>query len=509
MLAGAKLVVIDPKKVDIAKRANIWVAPRPNTDGVLAMGLIKYLIENRLYDEEFVHKWTVGFDELKKEVETFTFDEVENISWVSKETIGNVAHTLVKNKPVCLIVGNGLEKSINAFQQLRAVYIVRALLGDMNVPGGNVSLTAGDFTRPGIFYQLKGSSRQSKIRENRVIGAEHEIAKRTAYIPPQSLIRAIINEDQPYPIKAALCILTNPLVSYPDSKLTREAFSKLDLVVVFELFPTPTSEMADIVLPVAWGAEHDTLGYWPGYHEELRAYPKIVDPPGEAKSEAHWINGIAKRLGLGDHFWDREEDSFGEMLKPSGMKWEEFINVRSIDHIKEYKKPEEGAFKTKTKKVDIYSETLKRMGIKPMPSFKDLARFRFHPSEKYPLLLFNGKEAAYMMSSYRHVQFLRKRRPEPTVDLHPNTARKYGLEEGEWIWIETHKGRIKQKLRLDENLDERLVYASFGWWFPERADNLLGYEESNVNVLTDAEPPYDMETGSVELGNIPCRVYKE
>jgi anaerobic selenocysteine-containing dehydrogenase len=133
LLAGAKLVVIDPKKVDIAKRANIWVAPRPNTDGVLAMGLIKYLIENRLYDEEFVHKWTVGFDELKKEVETFTFDEVENISWVSKETIGNVAHTLVKNKPVCLIVGNGLEKSINAFQQLRAVYIVRALLGDMNL----------------------------------------------------------------------------------------------------------------------------------------------------------------------------------------------------------------------------------------------------------------------------------------------------------------------------------------------------------------------------------------
>jgi len=508
LLGGAKLVVIDPKKVDIAQRANLWVAPRPNTDGVVAMGMIKYLIENNLYDKDFVDHWTTGFEELKKEIGTFTFEEVESISWVSKKTIQNVAETIVKNRPVCLVVGNGLEKSINAFQQLRAVFILRALLGELNTPGGNVSLTAGNFTRPGIFYQLKDSLRQQKINEHRMIGEEHEIARRTAYIPPQSLIRTILTED-PYPIKAVFCILTNPLVSYPDSKLTHDAFCKLDLLVVSELFPTPTSEIADIVLPVAWGAEHDSLGYWPGWHEEIRAYPKLVDPPGEARAEAYWLNELAKRVGIGDHFWDKEEDSFEEMLKPSGMRWDEFVTVRSLNNKKEYKKPEEGAFKTKTKKVEIYSATLKKMGIKPMPSFRDLATFRFHPSEQYPLLLFNGKEAAYMMSSYRHVQFLRQRRPEPTVDLHPDTARKYGLEEGDWIWIETHKGRIRQKLRLDPNLDRRLVYASFGWWFPEKNSRLFGYEESNINILTDAEPPYDRETGSVELVNIPCRVYKE
>ncbi|MBK7551206.1 MAG: molybdopterin-dependent oxidoreductase [Syntrophaceae bacterium] len=341
-----------------------------------------------------------------------------------------------------------------------------------------------------------------------MIGNEHGIARTTAYIPPQSLIRTILTEE-PYPVKAALCILTNPLVSFPDSKLTHEAFCKLDLLVVSELFPTPTSEIADIVLPVAWGAEHDSLGYWPGWHEELRAYPKVVEPPGEARSEAYWINELAQRLGFGDRFWENEEDSFEEMLKPSGMKWEEFVTIRSLNNKKEYKTPEEGAFKTKTKKVEIYSNQLKKMGMKPMPTFKELSVFRFNTSAEYPLLLFNGKEAAYMMSSYRHVKFLRQRRPEPTVDLNPNTAKKYGLEEGDWIWIESHKGRIKQKLRLDPALDERLVYASFGWWFPEKNSYLFGYEESNINILTDAEPPYDMETGSVELANIPCRVYKE
>jgi len=508
LLGGAKLIVIDPKQVDIAKRANLWIAPRPNTDGVLAMGIIKYLIEQKLYDDEFVKNWTVGFEELKNEIATFTFEDVERISWISKETIKKITDILVTHKPVCLVVGNGLEKSIHAFQQLRAVFIMRALLGHMNSPGGNVALSAGNFTRPGIFYQLKDSLRQSKIKEGRMIGEEHGIARTTAYIPPQSLVRTILTEE-PYPIKAALCILTNPLVSFPDSKMTHEAFCKLDLLVVSELFPTPTSAVADIVLPVAWGAEHDSLGYWPGWHEEIRAYPKVVEPPGEAKSEAYWINELAKRLGFGDRFWEKEDDSFEEMLKPSGMKWEEFVTIRSLNNKKEYKTPEEGAFKTKTKKVEIYSNLLKKMGMPPMPTFNQLSGFRFNPSDEYPLLLFNGKEAAYMMSSYRHVKFLRQRRPEPTVDLNPKTAQKYGLEEGNWIWIETHKGRIKQKLRLDPSLDERLVYASFGWWFPEKSSYLFGYEESNINVLTDAEPPYDMETGSVELANIPCRVYKE
>jgi anaerobic selenocysteine-containing dehydrogenase len=508
LLSKAKLIVIDPKRVDIAKRADLWIPPRPNTDGILAMGISKYLIENNLYDKEFVDNWTVGFEEIKKEVSTFTFEDVERISWVSKETIKNAAEILVKHRPVCLVPGNGIEKGIHAFQQLRSIYIVRTLLGAINTSGGNVDLTPGNFTRPGIFYQLKDSLRQEKINENRMIGTEHEIAKRTAYIPTQSLIKTILTED-PYPIKAAICILTNPLVSFPDSKLTHEAFCMLDLLVVCEIFPSPTSEIADIVLPVAWGCEHDSLGYWPGWHQEMRAYPKVVEPPGEAKAESYWINELAKRLGFRDRFWEHDEDSYDEMLKPSGMKWEEFVTVRSLDHKKEYKKPEEGAFKTKTKKVEIYSNTLEKIGIKPMPTFAGLSTFRFHTSEKYPLVLFNGKEAAYMMSSYHCVKFLREKRKEPTVDLHPNTAKKYGLKEGEWIYIETHKGRIKQKLRLDRDLDERLVYASFGWYFPEKNSYLFGYEESNINILTDAEPPYDVETGSAELANIPCRVYKE
>lgn len=507
LLGGAKLIVIDPKKTDIAKRSDLWICPRPGTDGILAMGMIKFIIENKLYDEKFVANWTVGFDELAKEVNNFTFEDVEKITWVAKEKIEKAVNTFIKHKPVCLAVGNGVERSIHAFQQLRAIFILRAILGDMNTPGGNVYLTPGNFKRPGLMYALKGSPRLEKVKQKRVVGSEFRVATQNAYIPTQALVKTIITE-KPFAIKAALCILTNPLLSYPDTRMTTEAFKKLDFLVVSELFPTPTTEIADLVLPAAWGAEHDSLGYWPGWHEELRAYPKFVEPPGEAKADAWWIKELAKRIGLGNSFWKDEEDSFDEMLSPSGLTWKKFINVRSLNNKKEYKKPEEGLFKTKSGKVEIYSAALEKAGRRPLPTFEEMAVFRFVADENYPLLLFNAKEAAYMLTGYKHVKFLRERRPEPTVDLNPNTAKQLGLTEGDWVLIETHKGRIKQKLCLDPNLDERLVFASFGWWFPERKDNLFAYEESNINVLTDAEPPYDGETGAAELGGIPCRVYK-
>ncbi len=510
LLGGAKLIVIDPKKIDIAKRSNIWIAPRPSTDGILALGMIKYAIENKLYDEDFVQNWTIGFDDLKNEVAKFSYEDVERITWVKKDAIAKTVRMMVENRPVCLVVGNGVERSLHAFQQMRAIFILRAILGDLNTPGGNVRLTPGKFTRPGLFYALKDSPRLEKIKAKKVVGSELKVAMQNAYIPTQSLVKAIL-EEKPFPIKSVVCILTNPLLSYPDTKMTYAAFKKVEFLVVSEIFPTPTTEIADLVLPAAWGAEHNTLGYWPGWHDEMRAYPQLVEPPGEAKADAWWINELAKRLGLEKYFWENEEDSYDEFLAPSGISWKEFVNIRSLNNKKEYKKPGEGLFTTKSGKIEIRSGFMEKIGRSPLPTFEEMSTFRFaDTSEQYPLLLFNSKEAAYMLTGYKHVKFMRERRPEPTVELNPNTARRLGLKEGDWVVIETHKGKIRQKLVLDPAMDERLVFASFGWWFPEKGrETLYALEESNINMLTDADPPYDGETGAADLGGIPCKVYKE
>lgn len=501
---GAKLLVIDPRKIDIAKRADLWISPRPQSDGVLAMGMMKVIIEENLYDADFVAKWTMGFEKLKEEVRTFSLEEVERLTWVPKSKIVEAARLYAQSRPVSLVVGNGIERSLHAFQQLRAVFIMRALVGDMNTPGGNVSLTPGPFLRFGHFFLVGKSPRRAELK--RSVGSEFPMTITSAYIPTQSLIKAIV-EEKPYPIKAALCILTNPLLSYPDTEETYRAFMKLDFIVVSELFHTPTTALADIVLPAAWGAEHETLGHWPGWHEEIRFYPKLVDPPGEARSDTDWINDLAKRLGLKDAFWESEREAFDLLLKPSGLSWEAFKEKRFLEAKKEYRRPEEGLFKTSSGKVEIYSEPLEKLGCSPMPRFDDLSRLRFHASGEFPLLLFNGKEAPYMLTGYRQVDFLRRMKPQPTVELHPDTARSLGLKEGEWVFIETKKGRIRQILALDPDLDPRLVYASFGWWFPEEEGDHYQFRKSNLNVLTDSDSPHDPETGSVELGGIPCRVY--
>ena len=503
LINGAKLVVIDPKRIDIAKRADMWIKPRPQSDGLLAMGLLKVIIEEKLYDEDFVANWTVGFDKLAEHVKTFTLDEVVEVTWVPREQIEKFARLYAASKPAMIQLGNALEQGINCVQGLRAINIMRAICGNVNVPGGDIFLTPAPFNRPGRFFLIKEFPRKP---EN-TLGNEFKIAMRSAYIPTQSLVKALLDE-KPYPVKAAWVILSNPLVSYPDTNQTYEAFMKLDFLVVNDIFPTPTTAIADIILPVAWGMEHDTVGYWPGFYQEIRAYPKLVDPPGEAWSDTKIITEVAKRLGLGQYFWDNEIDVLDYMLKPSGLTWEEFKSRRILQATAEYKKPEDGIFRTPSGKIEIYSQQMEELGYSPMPLWEELHRFRLEPSEEYPLLLTNRKEEVYMLTGYKHVDLARRKKPQPTVELNPETAEKAGLKEGDWVYIETHKGRIKQKLELDLDLDPRVVFASFGWWFPEESEDLYQFRKSNINVLTDGDSPYETMVGSEELRGIPCRVYK-
>jgi anaerobic selenocysteine-containing dehydrogenase len=162
---------------------------------------------------------------------------------------------------------------------------------------------------------------------------------------------------------------------------------------------------------------------------------------------------------------------------------------------------------TPSKKVEIYSARLKEMGYSPIPGWGEAVRGLSEISEEYPLLLTNGKEEAYVGSGYKQIAGLRKVKPDPVVELHPETAKKYHIAEGDWLYIETSKGRIRQKLQLDSTLDPRVIIVSFGWWFPEDSSRLYGWEKSNINILTESGPPYDCLTGGAQIKGIPCRIY--
>ncbi|MFC1915042.1 molybdopterin dinucleotide binding domain-containing protein [Chloroflexota bacterium] len=114
---------------------------------------------------------------------------------------------------------------------------------------------------------------------------------------------------------------------------------------------------------------------------------------------------------------------------------------------------------------------------------------------------------AYKLTGFKHIKYLRKYKPEPEVELNPETAEKAGLKEGDWVYIETKKGKIKQKLSLDSDLDPRVVFVSFGWWFPEDSSDLFRWDKSNLNLFLDNDPA-ETATGTVETRGIPCRVHK-
>jgi anaerobic selenocysteine-containing dehydrogenase len=291
-------------------------------------------------------------------------------------------------------------------------------------------------------------------------------------------------------------------VSYPNSRETYEALMKLEFLVVSELFMTPTAALADIVLPAAWGMEHEEVGYWPGWYEEMRAHPKIVDPPGECWPDTKILNELAKRLGMKEDFWEDDHEALDLMLEPSGMTYEQFKKKRVILPKREYRKHD---YRTPSGKIVLYSEEIKRMGYSPMPLWKEVSAIP-QPTNEYPLLLTNAKEEAYMLSSYKSVASMRMMRPDPMIEMNPETAEKLGLKEGDWVDIETSTGKIKQKLALNKDLDPCVIMAAFGWWFPEDATPCFGWSRANLNILTPSGPDYDPTTGGVALRGIPCKV---
>jgi anaerobic selenocysteine-containing dehydrogenase len=504
---GCKLIMVEPGKTEFCRQADYWLRLKPGSDGPLAMGMIKVIIDEELYDRDYVDRFTLGFAELREEVGCFTLEDAERETWIPKETIQEVARVYAANRPGQILWGNALEQTVSALQSCRAITILRALTGNVGVPGGESIVKPAKFSRPGKFFLSKTHPRPIDAS----IGKEFPIAMGSAYVPTQSLVKTILTE-KPYPVKMGLAHVTNPILTYPNAVETYEAFQKLNFLVVAEIFPTSFTALADIVLPAALPHEHDTVGYWPSWYGYVRAYPKVCEPPGQAWPDAKMLNELAKRVGLGEYFWEDWRESLDVIMADSGMTYDQFVEKRMLYPTKLYLgEKADGYFPTPSGKVELYSSQMKQLGMEPMVRFDEVRRSRFSEEdfERYPLYLTNAKERAYMLSGYRHIQRMRERRPEAVVELHPDTAAEYGLTEGDLVFVETVKGRIQQRLKLAEHLHPRTVMASFGWWFPEKGAHEYGWRDANLNVLTDNDPPYDGPTGSIHLRGIPCRVYKE
>jgi len=506
---GAKLLVIDPRKTELAGRSDTWVRLRPGTDLALALGMINVIVNEGLYDTSFVGEWTKGFSELRGHIKDYSPETVEEITWVRKALIEEIARMYASTRPACIQMGNAFEHTINSFQTVRAISILKALTGNLSVPGGEAyrkSLPIPDRYAPELTLDHMLPHEKKQMR----LGSDNNFAPFYQYAHPPAVIRAMV-EERPYPVRMAYVHGANPMLTYGNAQETFKAFMGLDLLVVADLFMTPTAALADIVLPSASYLEFDSIVN-PPYYPIAQVQQKVAELE-ECRSDFNILSGLAEKMDLGEFFWEDERGMLDEILKPVAMDFDEFRERGALAGDIEYDHYRGKGFDTPSGKVELFSDRLREWALDPLPVYYELPETPLSDPElakEYPLIFTSWKSEYYRHSGGRQIKTLRECHPEPVVYVHPETGAGLGIKEGDWVWVATKRGRIRQKAVLSEGIDPRVVGVDYGWWFPEKgAGSQYGWAESNINILTDDKPPFSRELGSTNLRGILCKVYKE
>ena len=506
--SGAKLIVIDPRKTNLAARADLWLQLRPGTDAALALGMLNVIMAEQLYDENFVKEYAYGFDRLAERARQYPPEAVEKITWVPAEQIRQAARMYAEKKPACIQWGVAIEQSLNCTSNNRALVCLMVVTGNLDIPGGNVF-----FVPPPVlpFTKFALHEKLSPDRKKKMLGGEeYKLAARVALCTPYVVWRAIL-KGEPYSVKALLIFGSNPVITRANAREVYRALSKVEFLVVADLFMTPTAELADIVLPAAsWLEQNNVADYWKR-HGYVFPRRKVVQV-GECWSDQKIFNELGKRLGYGELFWRDVDEALDEMLRPAGVSWSQFKDMDFLRGKMEYEKHKREGFRTPTKKVELYSTILEQWGYDPLPNYTEVPESPVSNPElarEYPFILITGARIpVFFHSEHRMISSLRKMHPDPIVEIHPEVADKIGVKNGEWVYIETPRGRIRQKAKLTENIDLRIVHAEHGWWFPERGGRGYGWDESNVDILTENKPPLDPCMGSTNLRVLMCKVSK-
>ena len=507
--AGSYGIAVDPRRSETAKRCKMWLPIRPGTDCALALAMIHVIINEGVYDKEFVEKWTVGFEKLKEHVTDYSPQWAQAITGVPAQDTVAAARRYALEKPSILEWGVSIEQNPNSLQTVRALSLLRGLTGNIDIPGGDI--LGMDIIKP---YPVLRNLLPEGMNAKRIGSDKFKLlCGPRAYLPSAhipGLFKAMRTGD-PYRIRALLLFRNNPLTTVANAREVYESLLKLDLLVVTDMFMTPTAALADYVLPAAFWPESNQIMEMPLVAgNAVMAQQKVVDV-GECRQCEDIMIDLARRLNL-PGAEDSLEDILNYRLEPLGVTFQELKSKSVIYPPHEYYKFEKKGFRTLSKKVELYCKFLERLGYDPLPTFKEPPESpcsRPELAQKFPYVLTTGsRRREFFHSEHRQIESLRKRRPHPIADIHPDTAARHGISAGDWIYVSSPRGRIRMKAEVTEDIRKGVVNIDHGWWFPEREGPDFGVWESNANLLTSNAPPYDPAFGSYQLRGLLCSIEK-
>jgi thiosulfate reductase/polysulfide reductase chain A len=541
-----KIIAVDPRRTRSTDIADIWLRPRPGTDTALALSWLNVIINEELYDKDFVANWTVGFDKLKERVQEYPPQRVADITGVPAEDIAAAARMYATNRPGYIPYAVAVDQlGLNGTRTEQCRIILRAITGNLGVFGGELITRPGGNINGGRFVtdaelimidrlspqdmqkqlgwdvcrllSLKGWSLTAENIE-RVLGCPAPVGVQTNAHTPM-LWRSILT-GEPYPVKALIAWGSNPLSWAGNIKLVYEALKSpnLELSVVQEMWMTPSAQLADYVLPAASWMERPMCSNMMDFGSLIIGGERPIPPLGERRDVYELFRGLALAVGQseGDWPWKTSEEVCEHRLKPTGISFREFAErmVLFPDGF-ELQPWLKTGFPTPSGKVELYSSILEKLDYDPLPFYEEPPESPMRTPEvarEYPLILNTG--GVYMpmfKSEFMQPELGRRKHPDPLMDIHPDTARELGINDGDWAYIETRRGRIKQKARYNDGILPNVVNCEANWWYPEMPPyepGLSGVWESNANVLTLDDPEWcDEFSGGWCNRALLCKVY--
>lgn len=502
---GAKLMVVDPRKGFTAEKADLWLQIRPGTDAALVLGFHSVIIEEELYDKEFVANYVHGWDAFKDRVKEYSLDRVQEITWIDKNLIRQAARMYATTKPAAIHWGVPTEQTNNCVSYTRAATGLMAITGNLDAPGGNALFVNPPTRTVAEFAQHKALSPEQQ--KKRLGGEQFKLGARVALINPKKAWDAMLT-GKPYPLKAGILCGTNPVVTRANAKEAYAALSKIEFLAVIDFFMTPTADLAHIFLPSGtWLEQNHIADNWKR-HGYVLARQKAVQVD-ECWQDHKIFMELGKRMG--QQWWDTVEQALDYLLEPAGITWEQFKDKGYLRGEMVYHKYKQRGFSTPTKKVELYSTIMEKWGYDPLPKYVEVPESPISKPEvakKFPYILDAGlRTPTFFHSANRQVPWLREIREFPIVEIHPATAQKHNIAEGDWVYIESPRGRIKQRARLNEGIHPQVIVAEHGWFYPEMKEDGHGWNISNVNLLTDnAYETLDPAMGSTNLRVCLCNI---
>lgn len=470
---GATLIVADPRKIELAEMADIWIRHKPGTDVMLILGMCKVIVDEGMFDEGFIKERCEGFEQFRESLKDVSLKEVSEITGVDESVIKEAAKIYTTKKPASIIYAMGITQHSHGVDNVLALANLAMLCGNVGIEGGGVNPLRGQNNVQGACDMggLPNVYSGYQRVDDPAVRKKMEEAWGVDGLPEKAGLTVTEMMEAAYEgsLKALYVTGENPMVSDPDINHVKEALERLDFLVVQDIFLTETAKLADVVLPAASPLEKE--GTFTNTERRVQRVRRVVSPPGEAKEDWEIICEIAKRMGYSSQFSYKDPSEIMkeiasvtpsyagityERIEAEGIQWP----CPSKDHPGTAILHKDGFVRGKGK----FSV------IKYRPSAEV-------PDKEFPFILTTGRILFHYHTGTmtRRVSDLSYIRGEEFVEINPSDAERLGIKDGDMVEVESRRGKVKAKAKITERSPEGVIFMTFH------------FSEACANVLTSRE----------------------